>query len=279
MKKIINILFNKAKSFIRIVRIELDLRFGIPYNYFGKKIFASKQKYLEIFEVAKNEKFKNIDLFEESNSYKIDRNWLDTLALHTQVLIKSSKINYQHGRVLYTSLCKYLKDNDDITILETGTARGFSALCMSKALSDYKKIGKIFTIDILPHNKKMIWNCIDDIEGPKSREELLNPWSNNLQNIEFIRGKSNKVLKKLNLNRVNFCFLDAVHNKKYVQAEFEFVSNRQNIGDIIIFDDITQNQFPDLVKYILSIENDQKYKFEYLKSTDSRGYAIAKKTK
>ena len=56
MKKIINILFNKAKSFIRIVRIELDLRFGIPYNYFGKKIFASKQKYLEIFEVAKNEK-------------------------------------------------------------------------------------------------------------------------------------------------------------------------------------------------------------------------------
>ena len=143
MKKIINILFNKAKSFIRIVRIELDLRFGIPYNYFGKKIFASKQKYLEIFEVAKNEKFKNIDLFEESNSYKIDRNWLDTLALHTQVLIKSSKINYQHGRVLYTSLCKYLKDNDDITILETGTARGFSALCMSKALSDYKKNGRI----------------------------------------------------------------------------------------------------------------------------------------
>jgi len=277
MKKIINILFNKAKSFIRIVRIELDLRFGIPYNYFGKKIFASKQKYLEIFEVAKNEKFKNIDLFEESNSYKIDRNWLDTLALHTQVLIKNSKINYQHGRVLYTSLCKYLKDNDDITILETGTARGFSALCMSKALSDSKKIGKIFTIDILPHNKKMIWNCIDDIEGPKSREELLNPWSNNLQNIEFIRGKSNKVLKKLNLNRVNFCFLDAVHKFEDLKIEFNYVSEKQLKGDIIIFDDVTIDKFNQVVEFVKKIENEKKYSINFLSSSDERGYAIAKK--
>ena len=50
-------------------------------------------------------------------------------------------------------------------------------------------------------------------------------------------------------------------------------------GDIIIFDDITQNQFLDLAKHILSIENEEKYLFEYLKSTDSRGYAITKKTK
>ena len=97
--------------------------------------------------------------------------------------------------------------------------------------------------------------------------------------ITFLSGDTIDILNNLHIKRINFAFLDAVHNKKYVQAEFEFVSNRQNIGDIIIFDDITQDQFPDLVKYILSIENDQKYKFEYLKSTDSRGYAIAKKTK
>ena len=54
---------------------------------------------------------------------------------------------------------------------------------------------------------------------------------------------------------------------------------RQKVGDLIIFDDITQNQFPDLVKYIFNIENDKDYDFQYLKSTDSRGYAIAKKTK
>ena len=54
---------------------------------------------------------------------------------------------------------------DEITILETGTARGYSSICMSKALNDRKQKGKIFTIDILPNNKKMYWNCIEDHKG------------------------------------------------------------------------------------------------------------------
>ena len=33
------------------------------------------------------------------------------------------------------------KENNSLTILETGTARGFSAICMSKALIDQKKSG------------------------------------------------------------------------------------------------------------------------------------------
>ena len=93
--------------------------------------------------------------------------------------------------------------------------------------------------------------------------------------------------KGINLQLRNNKFLNYPNFKKIfnrtcgkqIYAEFEIVSNRQNIGDIIIFDDITQNQFLDLAKHILSIENEEKYLFEYLKSTDSRGYAITKKTK
>ena len=44
---------------------------------------------------------------------------------------------------------------------------------MAKALLDRKKDGKIFTIDILPHNKKIIWNCIEDFNGKSTRIELL----------------------------------------------------------------------------------------------------------
>ena len=35
-------------------------------------------------------------------------------------------------------------------------------------IEDSEKVGKIFTIDIIPHNKKLYWNCIDDCEGKKT---------------------------------------------------------------------------------------------------------------
>ena len=54
------------------------------------------------------------------------------------------------------------ENNNSINIIETGTVRGFSALCMAKALSDAKFEGSIFTIDVLPHDKKMFWNCAAD---------------------------------------------------------------------------------------------------------------------
>ena len=50
-------------------------------------------------------------------------------------------------------------------------------LCMAKALSDAKFEGSIFTIDVLPHDKKMFWNCAADrIEGKQSRYELITEW-------------------------------------------------------------------------------------------------------
>ena len=45
-------------------------------------------------------------------------------------------------------------ETEKIFILETGTARGFSAICMAKALEDNNKDGLILTYDVLPHSKK-----------------------------------------------------------------------------------------------------------------------------
>ena len=49
-------------------------------------------------------------------------------------------------------------------ILETGTARD-SSICMAKALNDRNYQGLISTIDSIPHEKKIFWNCIDDHIG------------------------------------------------------------------------------------------------------------------
>ena len=253
--------------------------------YFRKdKILLSKPigstlEYQEIFNRAKKLKIEEIEKLFDEREVIVEKNWFDELALKTQIVIKKSEINYYHGKLLYFFLTKYLDDNkfDEITILETGTARGYSSICMSKALNDRKQKGKIFTIDILPNNKKMYWNCIEDHKGKNTRLDLLQPWKNELKNIVFIEGRTKKKLKKMSFDRINFAFLDAAHTYKDVINEFNFVSNLQKKGDVIFFDDYSPEVFNPVVKAINEIEKLNKYRFEKIYSTEQRGYAVAYK--
>ena len=140
------------------------------------------------------------------------------MCLITQTCIKKSDLNYNHGRILYSLLSRYIESNREkkinITILETGTARGFSAICMSKALNDRNSNGKIITLDCISHNQKIYWNSITDFEGKKDRSELLQKWSNELSNIIFLQGWNLDILSKIGVERINFAFLDAQHTKK-----------------------------------------------------------------
>lgn len=247
-----------------------------------KKPLASKSTYLKIFEEASNFHDESISNLENKFGYKIEKIWIDELALHTQVTIKKSKINYQHGRALYATLRKYIAENKKnnsqiISIVETGTARGFSAICMSKAINDSNVEGKIYTIDLLPVNKPMYWNIIDDNEKKKTRAELLEKWPDELKNITFIEGKTQSVLKNLKIQRVNFAFLDAQHDFTSVMEEYEYIKNRQNKGDIIFFDDVTKLKFPGVVKALKEIEREGLYFTEFLGETRDRAYVLAKK--
>ncbi len=256
----------------------------LPNYPFGKKIQAKKEKYLELYSKAiKNEDQKVID-FEKKCGFSINKDWFNELALHTQIVIKKGELNFFHGRLLYSLLSKYINNKKissnftkPIIILETGTARGFSSICMAKALTDNNCLGIISTIDSIPHEKKIYWNCIDDHEGPKSRSELLKKWDIELEKIIFIQGWTNDVLSKLSIARINFAFLDAQHTKEDVLREFKFVSERQVEGDIIVFDDVTENLFPGVCEALGYIENNYSYNVNRINFISSRGYAIATK--
>ena len=143
----------------------------LPKYPFGKKPWATKKKYLKLFDSAKHLDDTKVIAFENKLGYKIDKNWVDTLALKTQIVIKKESLNYFHGRLLYAVLSRYINSNinkldDEILVLETGTARGFSSLCLSKAIIDNDAKGKIITIDSISHNEEIFWNCIVDNEGP-----------------------------------------------------------------------------------------------------------------
>ena len=58
-------------------------------------------------------------------------------------------LNYERGMLLYALVEK----NKPKTIVDIGTAGGYSALCMAKALTDFKIDGRVYTIDLEPHNK------------------------------------------------------------------------------------------------------------------------------
>jgi predicted O-methyltransferase YrrM len=244
-----------------------------------KKPLGSKKKYLEIFNKASNLSFKEIDTLQNNLGFTLNKEWLDNLALHTQVCIKKSQINYQHGKILYAYLRHYLQNHsyDYVNIFETGTGRGFSSTCMSKALNDSQTKGKIHTIDLLPNDKKMYWNTIDDHEKKKTRFELLANWPLEHKNINFLTGQTKNIILNLKLERINFAFLDAEHSYQSVILEYDFVKKRQKKGDIIFFDDVTENAFPGICKAIKNIDKEKLYSIKYLNFTDQRQYAIATK--
>lgn len=252
-----------------------------PKNPFGTKPLASKNVYLKLFK--KTIKSKNIFLenIEKNNGFSVDSDWFNDLSLITQTCIKKSDLNFNHGRLLYSYLSKYISElndkNPNLTILETGTARGFSSLCMSKAINDRKVRGKIITIDCLPHNKRIFWNCISDLEGKKTRRELLMKWEKELSNIVFIQGWTIDTLNRLGVDHVNFAFLDAQHTKDSVLKEFSFIEKRQSKGDIIFFDDVTPDLFDGVCDAINVIKKNYNYEIQILDFDKNRGYAIAKR--
>jgi len=251
---------------------------------FGEKPLAPKSEYLNLAAKASSKSYPEIDSFEDELGFSIDKDWLDELALHTQVVVKSSELCYQHGRILYTTLSKYINEylvqdaGDRLTIWETGTARGFSALCMAKALADQGRAGVILTFDVLPHRTRMYWNCIDDHYGEKSRSELLKPWKDLVQNyIIFHQGDTRLEMPKVQAERINFAFLDGAHTYDDVLFEFAQIRDRQKSGDMIVYDDYTPKQFPGIVKAVDQICEEYKYHRTALKAHGERGYMVTEK--
>ena len=148
---------------------------------------------------------------------------------------------------------------------------------MSKAILDSKKKGKIFTIDIIPHNKKIYWNTIDDLEGPQTRKHLLRSYEKYLKSIKFLTGQSLNIIKNIKTRQFNFIFLDGNHDFYNVIKEYDLVKNLQKKNDILLLDDVTPKKFDGIVKLLNIIKKENKYTIRKITSNPKRGYAILKK--
>lgn len=252
-----------------------------PRNPFGKSPRAEPEAYLKIFEEARSRVFPPIDEYVERMGFDLDRTWLETLALKTQVVIKSSPINWQHGRLLYATLRNYLEsvrgEPNLITVFETGTARGFSALCMARALIDGQASGVVISVDIISHNTEIFWNSISDADGKKTRAALIQDWAEELNRVVFLQAWSEDVVDGLGVNRINFAFLDAQHEYRDVLREMAYVMARQESGDVIVFDDVTVGVFDGVVRAVEELRHSGSYEVLDISSEGGRAYAIARR--
>jgi predicted O-methyltransferase YrrM len=241
---------------------------------------ADAETYRSLWLKTRQEQYPEIDAFEKEQSFAIDPEWFHNLALHTQIVIKESPLCYQHGRVLYAVLRAYLasRPTESVNIVETGTARGFSSIVMAKALRDSNRHGRILTFDLLPHDRKIYWNCIDDHEGRKTRRDLLSPWRDLADEyIVFVEGDSRVQLRKIRTGRIHFAFLDGAHSRKDILGELEAVVPFQMQGDIIVFDDYSPNLFPDLVQGIDDGCRKYGYSMNVMRTNGDRAYVVATK--
>ncbi len=202
------------------------------------------------------------------------------LAESTQIVRRpeGQQNNYAHGFLLY-GLIRAMADtgrgSDNLVVLETGTARGFSTICMAMALADADRAGTILTIDVLHSDRPILWNSIADASGPKTRFELLAEWRQLLERyVVFLRGRSEIVIEQLGLQRIHFAFLDGAHDYEHVRAELEFVAARQRAGDRILCDDYSETEFPGIVEAVEEFLARGEYSASRFDSAPTRSHLL-----
>lgn len=244
----------------------------------------SEKKYYDLSTFAKTYNYGTIlDDIEKYFGYLHNKDEMDDIGLKLQVSIKKSRPMYLHGYVISSALYNYLLKNNynNINILETGTARGFSCIVMARIMEMHNIEGTIYTID----NNDVFNNCLKaaQLNREVSVNECLEEWKLLVDKyIIFEKGNSNEKLQELNnkLSRIHFAFLDGAHYYNEVTKELNFVENRQEIGDIIICDDYTEKQFPEIVRAVNNFLENGKYESNIFYGNDgskNRGYVYMKR--
>lgn len=229
-----------------------------------------KETYHQAFERERQNEYPAIDAYERGCGFAIERWRLEGAARVLACPVKVNPPNWQHGRVIYAVTRSFLRDRpeEDILLLDIGTAKGFSALCLLWALQDSGCKGKIASVDVLDPEERVRRNSVAEVEGLLKLNEILAPWPE-AQQIQFRKSTGVEWLQTNKNERVHLAFVDGKHNFDHASREGNLLRRCQLIGDIIIFDDV---QILDVSKAVNQL---QDYTKDYLVANSQRAYAIA----
>jgi predicted O-methyltransferase YrrM len=150
------------------------------------------------------------------------------------------RLNYERGLLLYALISKFKPKN----ILEIGTASGYGTLSMAWAMSDNNIDGKIFTIDPIPISEKTERPLYDHSNKGQRIENVSvqeiwkkvakQDW---LDRVVTLCGYSGEIMRKNNLPKFDFAYIDGAHFFEAVKHDFYSVINNAAGEFGILFDD------------------------------------------
>ena len=146
----------------------------------------------------------------------------------------------EHGPFLYD----IVKKTKAKTVVDVGTARGFSALYMAKALADFCREGTVYTIDIIPHDEPWSWHGPKQSESDPAygklmtRKELMDVFNEKLvSRIVFLTGSSQRLLRNWPYPTIDLAFVDGSHSYADVKADLKNIKQNLNPKGVIVLDD------------------------------------------
>lgn len=211
-----------------------------------------------------------VDAFEARAGYAVDRDRLLAAARVLACPVKANPPNWQHGRVLYAAARQaFAGTRGRVMVLDIGTAKGFSAVCLKWALDDAGVAGHVVSVDVIDPRSRDARNTVGELEAPRTLTELLEPWPE-AAGISFLCSMGIAYLEKY-AGRIEFAFVDGKHTASVVWREGELLAARQHAGDVVIFDDV---HLPDIRTAVASLP---AYTVEWLTVLPNRAYAIARR--
>ena len=224
------------------------------------------EQYAAAFHQERLVEYRVIDAIEQRCGYALDRERLESAARVLACPVKKSPPNWQHGRVLYALTRQYLEGRDCLNAIDIGTAKGFSALCILWAAHDAGVRGHIASVDVLDPTARVSRNTVAEVDGLKTLGEILAPWPE-AQAITFLKSTGQKWLHE-HPERVHVAFVDGKHSYEAVSWEGALLAERQQAGDLVMFDDV---QIEGVAKAVKEL---RAYDIEYIDVLPNRRYAL-----
>ena len=241
----------------------------------------TREAYDRAFDTERARAYPAVDALEKEFGYAIDRARLEGAARVLACPVKPNPPCWQHGRVLYALVRKYLAgrptEAPDVRMLPTyqfldiGTAKGFSALVMVWAVRDsgVPRV-RISSCDVLDPAVSGFRNSVTDIGSDGlTLADYLAPWPE-AQTVGFWGMKATEWLQRHG-GRIHFAFVDGKHSTEAVAEEARLLSERQQPGDIVLFDDL---QMIAVRKGVAKLTG---YDMRILQASHERGYMLAVK--
>ena len=150
----------------------------------------------------------------------------------------------EHGRLLYKVVASLARRERPIVVVDVGTARGFSALTMGRAIVDAGIVGTVYTIDLVGEEPRD-WHSKKHEGGDPladvvvCRSAIWRKWFGDEQEVvSSITGRSSDLLARWEDRPVDVAFLDGSHAYDDVKTELALLDSLMAHPDgVIVLDD------------------------------------------